>query len=71
MNRYGVLLSCASEMAEPGLVTEYRTHEAAANAAVAIAKAQSGVIVTTCTDRGDGWDCGLGQAPREWLAQFQ
>ena len=71
MTRYGVLLSCASEMTQPGYVVVYPTIEHAFQAARDVAHAQPGITVATCTDFGDGWMCGGSFSPSEWLAQFQ
>lgn len=70
MTRYGVLLSCASEMVTPGLVDVYSDAYAATKAK--IAASVNGVQGVVCEDDGDGWvTLGGHQSPREWLAQFQ
>lgn len=71
MTRYGVLLSCASEMVTPGLVVEHRTEAASAETARMIAVTQSGVETVICHDDGDGWVTATGVSPREWLGLFQ
>ncbi|WP_424462949.1 hypothetical protein [Pseudoclavibacter helvolus] len=70
MTRYGVLLSCASEMVEPGLVAEYPDAYAATKAK--IAASVNGIQGIVCSNDGGGWKT-LGDhlSPREWLAQFQ
>lgn len=69
MTRYGVLLSCASEMVTPGLVDVYPDAYAATKAK--IAASVNGIQGVVCEDNGDGWvTLGGHQTPREWLEQF-
>lgn len=69
MTRYGVLLSCASEMVTPGLVDEYPDAYAATKAK--IAASVNGVQGVVCFNGGDGWKTlGDHRSPREWLEMF-